>query len=482
MLSKFTNKGEIMNKNLPKSKEMFLFICENEYKKLRKDENLIFETLNLAFDWEKEYEKFKKSDSYLEFLNENSNYEKMKIIKHYLEENILFPIVEGLYFKAQDLPITSEILLENTYNTFFDKLKKKVNDKLFQTIEEAYLSLDENAQLKVLEELDLIQTAQKAKTGIINTIKYTKRVANDLALAYLSLGYIIKTIFFFPMDFPLIDKILNKLFTINYEIKPQVKKELALLSVERPEIKDFFDTELNTDIKTILKECWNKNIKVINVNSPAFINSHPSFYKFYVTVKTLFLKASFKPFDMSANIKKAALLNEIKKDSQLNKMVSDYRLCVFNAIIDYLQSYAQVSFEIADIEKKLIKRVEQVKNQRNSSQLLKSYADFFNIKPKNFAEKVFITSVSNLIYLKEFFYKLKMDTNDISFYDRYFKKDIEVLIKKIDQALQNILDAAQNASNRPQIKNYEETLKDNKEKKLVGNEPVKPKKMSVFDI
>jgi len=147
-----------------------------------------------------------------------------------------------------------------------------------------------------------------------------------------------------------------------------------------------------------------------------------------------------------------------------------------------LQSYAQVSFEIADIEKKLIKRVEQVKNQRNSSQLLKSYADFFNIKPKNFAEKVFITSVSNLIYLKEFFYKLKMEADNITFFDRYFKRDIEVLIKKVDQSLQNILDAAQNANNRPQVKKYEETLKDNKEKKLVGNEPIKPKKMSVFDI
>ncbi len=470
-------------KNLkPKSQEMFIKICSNEFNKLRKDENLIFENLNFTFNWDNEYKKFKESNKYMEFLNENSDYEKMKMIKTYFEESIIYPIIEGMYFKAKDLPITSEILLENTYDTFTNKiLKKKVNPELIEYFENIYLNLDQDQQIKLLEEFGLGDMAGVVKSGAIGSARFMKKIAYDLAITVHIFYYILRILFYLPEKIPFLDIFLNKFITMDDSIKPIIKKELSTLSIERPELKDFFESELNTNIKEILKECWTSNIKTIDVNSSTFINTHPIFYKFYALMKAFFYKSLLKPYDLETNISKKNLLHEIKASNTFNKMISNYRLCAFNHIIDYISSYAQVSLDIGNVENNLIKKLNQTKKSNNSQQLLKTYKEFFDLNPRTKAEKIFVNSVSNLIYLKEILIRVKMDINSVAFHDRYIKRDVDILIKKIDQSIQNIMDLSRN-QNRPPQRNYEESLRDNREKKLVGNEPTEPKKISVFDI
>jgi len=468
-----------------RTEELFKKICTSEFEKLRKDENLIFESLNFTFDWDKEYEKFKNSNFYMNILHENSDYEKMKKIKNYFYENIVFPLVEGMYLKAENLPITSEILLENTYNILFDKIKKKVNKELIEELENSYLQLSEEKRLKILEELGYMDKIRNVGSSVVkglkNTARFAKNVAYDIALMIDSLNYILLTLFYLPVRLPYLDIFYNYFFELDKSIKPIVKKELSILTVEKPELRDFFDSELNTDLKHIIKDCWNNNMKTIDLQSNKFIESHPQIYKYYMLIKTFFYKNFFRPDNLISDMEKGDFLKEIKEDRIFNSMLSNYRICVYSNIIDYLQSYAQVAFDIGEVESKLIKRLENIKNQKNPSIILKDYKEFFSLKPKNKAEKAFILSVSNLIYLKEMFLMARKNVSDIEFYDRYIRKDIEILIKKVDQAMQNIIDAYQN-SIRPPQKQYEETLKDNKEKKLVGNEPTEPKKMSVFDL
>jgi len=475
---------------MTKSKELFVKICESEYNRLRKNENYIFENINLAFNWDNKYEAFKKSSAYYDVLNENSDYEKMKIIKDYFYNDI-FELVEGMYLKANDLPITSELLLENTYDNLFKIVKKNVNLESLEFFENAFLNLDEKDQLKLIEEFNfstaartisngVTGTARTISNGVTGTFKFAKKVAYDAVLFIESLKYIFDLVLYLPLKIPSFDDFLNDIIVLDKTFKPIIKKELSLAITERPELKDFFDSELNTDVKDIMKSCWENNMKTININTPAFINSHPIFYKIYSNVKTFFYKRVLRPDLLKTNIDKKRFLKEVKSDNMFNKMLSNYRICLFNNISDYLQSYAQVSFDIGDVESKLIKRLENIKQQRNSVAILKTYKEFFNIVPKNKAEKVFVLSVSNLIYLKEMLLMSKKEADDVAFYDRYFKSDLEVSIKKIDQSLQNIIDAY--SPGKPQRKQYEESFKDNKEKKLVGNEPTKEKKISVFDI
>jgi len=468
-----------------KTEKLFKKICTLEFEKLRKDENLIFENLNFTFDWNKEYKKFKDSKFYMEILHENSDYEKMKKIKNYFYENIVFPLIEEIYLRATDLPITSEILLENTYNVLFDKIKKKVNKNLIEEFENFYLQLNEEKRLEILEELGYLDKLQQVGSsitkGISNTAQFAKKVAYDISLIFESLVYVLLMLFYLPAKLPYVDKFFDYFFELEKASKSIVKKEISLLSVEKPELKDFFETELNTNLKSIIKECWNNNMKTINFQSNKFLQSHPQIYKYYMLVKTFFYRNFYRPDLLNTDIEKSSFLKEVKEDRIFNSMLSNYRICVYSNIIDYLQSYAQVSFDIGEVESKLIKRLENIKNQRNAVTILKEYKEFFNFRPKNKAEKVFILAVTNLIYLKELFLMVKKDISDIDFYDRYIRKDIEVLIKKVDQAIQNIMDSYQN-SIRPPQKQYEETLKDNKEKKLVGNEPTEPKKISVFDL
>ena len=65
-------------KNKNKSFVEFEKIYKTEWNRLRNVEGTIFENFNISLDVKNEYSKFKKSPMYLNYLNENSNYEKKK--------------------------------------------------------------------------------------------------------------------------------------------------------------------------------------------------------------------------------------------------------------------------------------------------------------------------------------------------------------------------------------------------------------------
>lgn len=476
-------------KEMGKTKELFVKICESNFSKIKNNENMIFESLNFSFNWDNEYEKLKKSNKYFEILNENSDYNKMKKIENYFYGDIIYPITESVYLQAKDLPITSEILLENTYDEIFKKVKKNVEPELVEFFENYLLSLPKDKQMQLIEEFNMGEIGEMAKkigNGISSGISYganfMKKLAFDLATIASGFWFIMKTILHIPNLIPGMSEFLNQLFSFNDVNKTIIKKEIDLLKVNRPELEDYLNNELQLDLKDILKDCWKKNLNVIDVNSRLFNNSHSMFYQFYIFSKKLFYNTTLRPYNLEVDFNNKMFLKELKVNEKFNKMISKYRLCTFTNIIELITYNIYAAFEIGHVEDRLVKKVESIRNQRNVTQVLKTYKEFFDIKPNNNADRIFINAASNLIYLKEMFLKVKIDIEKIAFWDSLIKKDIEILLKTVDQALQEIMDARRKSQEQPETKKYEESYRDNKEKKLLGNEPTQPKKISVFDL
>jgi len=487
---------------LSKTEELFYKFAKNEFEKIRKNPDFIFESLNFALDWEKEYQKFKESSYYMEVLHENSDYEKIKIIQNYLNDKVLFPLVESLYFKATDLSIAKELLLENTYDHFLKKNVKNfnLNENDFQkikSIENKIYSLEESERALLLEEFfgngstaykiknaaDTVYNTTKNFAG--NSLKFAKKLAYNTYLTTKILEYVFKSIFNFGAEGlstftnnNLFGNSLYNLINDTNNLKMEGKTLIKTINPDNTEVRDFLKDNLNIDIKTILKDCWQNNINTLDLKGIEEYN--PTLYKIFLIVKRFLYTHGYAVDKNLNNVKQAKILALINEDPKYNKMISRYRVCFYNTIIEYIESYAMVSFDIGDIENKFIKKLNNLKGIRNINQV-KSFQDFYNFNPRNEAERVFLLSISALMSLKTTILLSKIELKKLNFYDRYIGKDVEVINRRLDQAIANISEAGNN-KNKPVQRNYEESLNDNKQKKLAGNEPTKPRKTSVFDI
>ena len=64
------------------SKNLFYRISKNEFEKLKKVENTLFESIDTSINYDYHYNKFKETSNYYTYLHE-STYEKIKMIKNY---------------------------------------------------------------------------------------------------------------------------------------------------------------------------------------------------------------------------------------------------------------------------------------------------------------------------------------------------------------------------------------------------------------
>jgi hypothetical protein len=177
-------------------KDLFLKIIKNEYTKLKKEENTLFESIDTTINFDFHYENFKKKPGYYTYLHENT-YEKIKIIKNYFYNDIMNPIMEAVTLETlnENLPISKQFLLENTLEVLKDKsglsknelneseIKKKVNNINKKTPGKAYRYLNEVYSFmikdKTQEEINIEETVNfliynqdnKVSQAILNNLK-----------------------------------------------------------------------------------------------------------------------------------------------------------------------------------------------------------------------------------------------------------------------------------------------------------------------
>ena len=497
-----------LDKNMPISERIFKDVFSKEFEKLRKTENTIFENSNISLDIDKEYQKFKNSDKYQKFIQENSEYEKRKIITDYFFNDTIIPLVETVMFKAENLSFSGEIILENTYDLL---LKKKVKrNKIKKDLKE----LNETSQINSTEQDEQIKYIQNLKNKILElneneinflfeeSIKGTHLeylLENDLwtriksGAGWLSrkVQVIAKNIMMgLNITFSAAEALyfgfvkgsdalhVLDLFDNLQRLKTSQKTLKKSMIIKSEKLDDFLRNYGNIDLGEITNSCWEKNRSKIKMTVDPDI--FQMLQQIVLDIKK-FINGMMNPNKLKSDTAVRTIISTMKRNDDFNRMIHLYRQCIYDNIIDFVISYAETSLSIGQIENNLLKRAKQLK-QANDTQSLRLYNEFYNFTPKNTAEKIFIESIGALVDLKLISYEMKKNADYAMRIDHYIKEDQRYLESKLNQAFATLYEAIDNMRYQPKDKNYEESNRDNKAKVLMGNEPTQPKKISVFDV
>jgi len=489
------NSSNTGNSNLPKSEELFSKIIKNEFEKLRKEPDTLFENLTVSLDYEKEYQKFKKSKYYLTFLHE-SEYNKIRTLKSYFLGEIMIPIIEEVMLRTDDnIGFTDEILLENSY----DILLKKLNPKL-EPVLEKFDTLNETEQLqfiventRVLKQYGLIEEgplrnfAEKLMVNNKNVFfRISRIIIKNIDLLLKSMGNFLQVLFGGFRDIatvvPFVSGFLTSMAQLNEDKKFLLRANLG----DSPYLNDFMRSYGKISVGDIGKRCWEKSMALMTVKfDPEFDAKLLSYFYTLNGVNYSFKNPHDYDLEDSRNdyiFKK--FLDTINTDKEFNKKVHYYRKCLYGNLIDYITGFLRVSIEMDGVEKSLLKNIRFLKD--DGHQFVKTFREFYDFKPKNEAERIFINATIALLDLKGLALETLSNINKYRMQDIYLQEDMEFVVNKIRQAFNDIdqmsNDVLRDTKPVTGYKKYEENMRQNKEERtMIGNNDKKPKKLSLFD-
>jgi len=463
-----------------KSEKYFKDFFINEWEKLRSQKDSIFENINFALDFEKEYKKFKESEKYQEFLHENSEYKRKKIIHDYFYQDFIIPVLENLLVKSNELDMTAQILLEHTYEEI---LKKKVlteNEfKIYLNLKESFLENPDELK-KIINESELLEglIEESILDQIKNYANKTLHYASVASANFMKILGIIDTFLRLVFVVPVrgVDIILTT-FGINlYKLNKEDKLILKSLTLNNTELKEFMEAKLNIKLSDLINECWNSSLKFYVVTADPKVAT--SLQEIHKAIMNLF-NGTLNPniVNKMRNLDAYVLLSELKNNEKFGRMVHKYRICIFTNVIDYVKDFIVVTASTGEVRNSLIQKLKEL--ERNKAI---NFTHIFDFKPQTKAEKVFLDGLIILYIIKALILEIRDNIKRINFRDLYIADDIRIIENKLNQAVQEINEELNRLKGLPKTKKYEETNNDNKRKELVGNEPTKPQKISVFDL
>jgi hypothetical protein len=454
--------------NLTISEKKFKEIYENELKMLNKKEYTLFEDANFNIDLSTEYNKFKNSNFYDFFIQENDILIKRKLIQSFFYENLIISLIESYRLIEENNSISSYkyAIIENTLEILFEEYMKILNLNKF-------VELFEDDSGSNFFKDSILPIIKKVTINIKNfSISFLLFLLVFFSFLYFLLGYTQLKSITYLMD------LLKNLY--NFEIKnPQIfnliKDEIKNNITER-----LIKSKMNLTFDDIINSCWqklyDKYLKVSDIDK-TFLDKISLFIDKYTKKK------------LTYNLLKDPLFNYIAlnvpvlvRQEKYRKFVEEWNYCIFNTIIELTSAIAVASFEIDNVSYDLIKNLVSSKN--DPLRVISSFRKFYNINSNriNKAEKTFLESSLALLEIKVLIDKILLKHKDKLTYQIVTK--YESLNKEINQRIAEIEESYRRIKefNDQKLKKYEENLRQNNEKKLNGNKPIKPKKENLFDL
>jgi len=454
--------------NLTISEKYFKEIYENELKKLNKKEYTLFEDSKFNIDLANEYNKFKNSDFYNLFLQENDVIIKRKLIQSFFYENLITSLIESYKIIEENNSISSYkyAIFENTLETLFEEYMKILNiNKIVELFE------DESA-------------SNFFKDSVLPIIKTIAPAIKNYSVSFFIFMVVFMTFLYFLAGYGYM-KSITKIVTFLKDIYNFNINNPQIFNLVKDEIKNaaaeqLFKSKMNLSFDDIVDSCWqklyNKYLKFTDIDR-TILDKISSFLDKYTKKKltyNLLKDPSFNYIALNIPI--------IVKQEKYRKFVEEWNFCIFNTLIELTTAIAIASFEIDNVSYDLVKNLVSSKN--DPLRVISSFRKLYNVNSNriNKAEKTFLESSLVLLELKVLIEKILLKHKDKLSYQTVTK--YESLNREINQRLIEIEEAYKRIKefNDQKLKKYEENLRQNKEKKLNGNEPTKPKKENLFDL
>ena len=179
-------------KKLPLSQELFYNLYTKYSEKIEESQENIFSGINILPEMEKNYHKFTVSPAMNNFYAENSIYEKTKMIKEFIESDILSTLYSDVYDSLGKRSFKENYLLENTVQQFNVRYIGSNNQDELNLFEESLNTWLAGAAVGIGSMLGVIPAVAFAAGTILGLnllmpSKFTRRIDDNLNKA---LGYV----------------------------------------------------------------------------------------------------------------------------------------------------------------------------------------------------------------------------------------------------------------------------------------------------
>jgi hypothetical protein len=382
------------------TKEIFIKEVDRLWDTLKDRDDTIFENVGIQIDTELKFEELKENNNslYMAMIQENSVYEKKKMIRTYFWENIVGDLYEHTlnimkkanlleealesFDKSYRIETTARLILENgVFANLPNSKKKELTENIIDMTFYPHAFQENNKTIS--EELNFFE-----ENWIKSSVQWTGDRIRDIARMtkniYLTLLFLLVT----PATFTVgnfssrfgdsalkhaydgrsasgMDPSLRKFYDfieqftgVNYIFK-FLNKDLYDVSTLIKKVNGMDDDyiqdlmkEMKSDPNKIIEKCWEKNKHQVFSKTPENAN-FMDYIRHFMSGRGL---ANFLRNPQYNNETQIALV--LKSDAanpEYQKMFFDFRVCVYEKLFEIILGYAKTIYSMDDASYEIIK-------------------------------------------------------------------------------------------------------------------------------
>ena len=466
------------------TKEIFIKEVDRLWNELRKRDDTIFENIEIQINAEEKFNAIKEKDPqfHIELINENSVYEKKKMIRQYFwdrivgdlyehtlnimkEANILEEALES-FEKSYKIETTAELILENgIFAGFKPNKKKELTENVIEMcfypysyVENHKELLDENSIIEEGAIMDLARGAGARLNWMGERIRDIARLTRNI-YTFMVYALVTPATFLIGSGARAADSYLEA-----YDgraptgINPSLRKFYDFIESMTPINflfkflnKDLFDVasllkkvnnleddylqdilrEMKSDPNKLIQKCWDKNKHQLNSSDPSEAKVGDLMSHFFNGKGIAnFLRNPF--YNNETQI--ALILKEDAAKPRYQKMFYDFRVCVYEKLFEVILGFAKTIYSMDDASYEVIKAANDAHKQKN-------FKAFFDLKPKQENEEAMFKIMRALVSIDSIANSLEKRKGHLVA-DKYIDKFVDFLRQNVKQVYQELNEMA----------------------------------------
>ncbi len=449
------------------NKELFIQEIDKHWVTLKNNEDTIFEDIEIQMDAELKYFQLQENsnDTYMEYISEDSVYEKKRQISEYFWDKIVGDLYEstleimdkaGLLEEANasfqnsyKIEETARLILENgIFARFPNKKKKELTDNL---VEATFYPMSYQDKKGLTIEKVVIE--ESVKQALANTGDAVGRFITGAARTVKSMFLILSMFLISPATMLMSQGVtqtldrtgvtstsgtsptMRKVYSFIDNISP-IKWVFSFLTKEQHEIykylkqannleNDYIQDALKTaggDSGKIVEKCWNKH----KIQIEAKDRESADFWegaRHIISGKGLANFARDPKYTDETQL--MTILGKDAGDPIYQKRFYDFRVCTFDKLFEIILGYSKAVYSMDDSSYEVIKAA-------NDAHKNKNFKAFFDLRPKQDNDAAMFGIMKALVAIDDVARTLEK-TKGVLAADKYVDKFSQYLTQNVKQ-------------------------------------------------
>ncbi len=452
---------------------LFIQEVDKHWIALKNNEDTIFENIETQLDASTKYQILKEnSDLYMNYISEDSLYEKKKIIKEYFWDKIVGDLYESTldimakadlleeanrsFENSYKIEETARLILENgIFARFPDAKKKELTDTLIEAsfYPETYKNNSARTPEDILIEEGLAQTLKNSGEFMGRQITNTARTVKSLLLIFSMILVSPATVLMSQGVGQSLDKLgvggkagtsptARKFYSMLDSLSP-IKWVFGFLHKDQQDIykylkqsnsleNEYVQDVLKTaggDSGKITEKCWSQHKIQIQAKDKDSANTWEKI-KHIISGKGL--SNFIRNPQYTDETQLMVILGQDASDPTYQKRFYDFRTCVFDKLFEIILGYSKAIYSMDDSSYEVIKAA-------NDAHKNKNFKAFFDLKPKQDNDAAMFSIMKSLVAIDDISRTLEKTKGDLAadkYIDRfsqYLTQNVKMVYSELDE-------------------------------------------------